>query len=123
MKISIKNAIKPIKTEKDYRRSLRIIETLMDAKKGSLEANILNVLAIFVEKYEEEHYPIPAPDPIEAIKFRMDQLGLTQSDIAKMIGKNRASELLGRKRKLTIDMMRAFRDKWGIPADSLLGEL
>ncbi len=121
MKISIKNVIKPIKTEKDYRRSLRIIETLMDAKKGSLEANILNVLAIFVEKYEEEHYPIPAPDPIEAIKFRMDQLGLTQSDIAKMIGKNRASELLGRKRKLTIDMMRAFRDKWGIPADSLLG--
>ena len=121
MKISIKNVIKPIKTEKDYRRSLRIIETLMDAKKGSLEANILNVLAIFVEKYEEEHYPMPAPDPIEAIKFRMDQLGLTQSDIAKMIGKNRASELLGRKRKLTIDMMRAFRDKWGIPADSLLG--
>ena len=121
MKISIKNAIRPIKTEKDYRRSLRIIEKLMDAKKGSLEANLLNVLAIFVEKYEEEHYPIPAPDPIEAIKFRMDQLGLTQRDIAKMIGKNRASELLRRKRKLTIDMMRAFRDKWGIPADSLLG--
>jgi HTH-type transcriptional regulator/antitoxin HigA len=121
MKISIKNAIRPIKTEKDYRRSLRIIEMLMDAKKGSFEANILNVLAIFVEKYEEEHYPIPAPDPIEAIKFRMEQLGLTQNDIAKMIGKNRASELLKRKRKLTIDMMRAFRDKWGIPADSLLG--
>jgi len=121
MRISIKNAIRPIKTEKDYRRSLRIIETLMDAKKGSLEANILNVLAIFVEKYEEEHYPIPAPDPIEAIKFRMDQLGLTQNDIAKMIGKSRASELLRRKRKLTIDMMRTFRDKWGIPADSLLG--
>jgi HTH-type transcriptional regulator/antitoxin HigA len=121
MRISIKNAIRPIKTEKDYRRSLRIIETLMDAKKGSLEANILNVLAIFVEKYEEEHYPIPAPDPIEAIKFRMDQLGLTQNDIAKMIGKSRASELLRRKRRLTIDMMRTFRDKWGIPADSLLG--
>ena len=121
MRISIKNAIRPIKTEKDYRRSLRIIETLMDAKKGSLEANILNVLAIFVEKYEEEHYPIPAPDPIEAIKFRMDQLGLTQNDIAKMIGKSRASELLRRKRRLTIDMMRTFRDKWGIHADSLLG--
>ena len=121
MKVSIKNAIRPIKTEKDYRRSLQIIEKLMDAKKGSLEADLLNVLAIFVEKYEEERYPIPAPDPIEAIKFRMDQLGLTQSDIAKMIGKNRASELLRRKRKLTIDMMRAFRDKWGIPADSLLG--
>ena len=121
MKVSIKNAIRPIKTEKDYRRSLQIIEKLMDAKKGSLEADLLNVLAIFVEKYEEERYPIPAPDPIEAIKFRMDQLGLTQSDIAKMIGKNRASELLKRKRKLTIDMMRAFRDKWGIPADSLLG--
>ena len=121
MRISIKNAIRPIKTEKDYRHALRIIENLMDAKKGSLEANLLNVLAIFVEKYEEDHYPIPAPDPIEAIKFRMDQLGLSQSDIAKMIGKNRASELLRRKRKLTIDMMRTFRDKWGIPADSLLG--
>lgn len=121
MRISIKNAIRPINTEKDYRRALRIIEKLMDAKKDSLEANLLNVLAIFVEKYEEEHYPIPAPDPIEAIKFRMEQLGLSQSDIAKMIGKNRASELLRRKRKLTIDMMRTFRDKWGIPADSLLG--
>lgn len=121
MKVSVKNAIRSIKIERDYRRALRIIEELMDAKKGSLEVNLHNVLAIFVEKHEEEHYPIPAPDPIEAIKLRMDQLGLTQSDIAKMTGKNRASELLRRKRKLTIDMMRSFRDKWGIPADSLLG--
>jgi HTH-type transcriptional regulator/antitoxin HigA len=83
-----------------------MIEKLMDAKKGSSNADLLNVITLLVEKYEEKHYPIPQPDPIEAIKFRMEQLGLTQKDMVQIIGsKSRVSEIFNRKRKLTVRMI------------------
>ncbi len=122
MRINIKKAIKPIKTEKEYNRALKIIEKLMDARKGSSDADLLNVVTLLVEKYEEKHYPIPQPDPIEAIKFRMEQLGLTQKDIANIIGsKSHVSEILSGKRKLTVEMMKTLHSALGVPAESLLG--
>ncbi len=122
MRINIKKAIKPIKTEKEYKYALTLIEKLMDAKKGSSDSDLLNVITLLVEKYEEKYYPIPQPDPIEAIKFRMEQLGLTQKDIADIIGsKSRASEILSGKRKLTVEMMKTLHSALGVPAESLLG--
>ena len=118
MKINVKDVI--ITSEKEYRHALSLIEKLMDAEPDTAEAGILDVLSLVVEKYEEKHFPIPPPDPIDAIKFRMEQLGLTQTDIAKLVGKNRASEILNKKRKLTVEMMKLFHTKLGVPAESLL---
>ncbi|MGD0339973.1 MAG: helix-turn-helix domain-containing protein [Bacteroidota bacterium] len=82
----------------------------------------MNVITLLVEKYEEKHYPIPQPDPIEAIKFRMEQLGLTQKDVADIIGsKSHASEIHSGKRKLTVEMMKTLHSALGVPAESLLG--
>lgn len=114
--------IKPIKTKKDYEAALKKIDRLFDAKPNSLNGDLLEVLVTLVEAYEQKNFKIFPPEPIEAIKFRMDQLGLKQSDIAKVIGgKNRASEILNRKRKLTVQMMRDLHRKFNIPAESLLG--
>jgi HTH-type transcriptional regulator/antitoxin HigA len=122
MRINIKKAIKPIKTEKEYKHALKMIEKLMDAKKGSSDADLLNVITLLVEKYEEKHYSIPQPDPIEAIKFRMEQLGLTQKDMVEIIGsKSRVSEIFNRKRKLTVRMIKTLHTALGVPAESLLG--
>jgi HTH-type transcriptional regulator/antitoxin HigA len=113
--------IKPIKTKKDYEASLKKIEMLFNAKPNTPNGDLLEVLVTLVEAYEQKHFKIFPPDPIEAIKFRMDQLGLKQSDIAKVIGgKNRASEILNRKRELTVQMMRDLHRKFNIPAESLL---
>ena len=113
--------IKPIKTEKDYNQALERLEVIFDAKKGTKEGDELEILGILIDNYENEFFPINLPDPIEAIKFRMDQLGLKQSDIAEVIGgKNRASEILNRKRELTAKMMRDLHKKYNIPAQSLL---
>lgn len=113
--------IKPIKTKKDYQVALNRLDQIFDAKAGTAEGDEAEVLAILIEAYESEHYPIPAADPIEAIKFTMEQLGYTQSDLANVIGlKSRASEILNRKRKLTLEMIRNLHEKWNIPTDILM---
>jgi HTH-type transcriptional regulator / antitoxin HigA len=113
--------IKPIKTERDYQNALREIEKLWDAKPNTPMGDRLDVLVTLVEAYEQKHYKIEPPDPIEAIKFRMDQLDLKPADLAKILGgRNRVSEVLNKKRKLTVEMMRALRKHLGVPADSLL---
>lgn len=113
--------IKPIKTERDYQNALKQIEKLWDAKPNTSKGDRLEVLVMLVEAYEHKHYKIEPPDAIEAIKFRMEQLGLKQSDLAKYLGgRSRASEVLNRKRKLTVDMMRSLRKHLAIPAESLL---
>jgi len=114
--------VKPIKTKIDYEKALSFIEKYLDAKPGTREGEIFEILSILVEKYEEEHFPIEPPDPVEAIKFRMEQAGLTTHDLAQVIGgRNRVSEIFNRKRKLTINMMRSLHKEFGIPAESLLG--
>jgi len=114
--------IKPIKTERDYQNALKQIEKLWDAKPNTAKGDRLEVLITLLEAYEEKHYKIEPPDAIEAIKFRMEQLGLKQSDLAKYLGgRSRASEVLNRKRKLTVDMMRSLRKHLDIPPESLLG--
>ena len=115
--------INPIKTEKDYKRSLKRIEEIWDAKPNSKNGDDLDILITLIERYETEHYPIEAPDPVEAIKFRMEQLGMEQKDLAKIVGANRASEVLGGKRPLSINMIRTLRDELGISADCLVGSI
>src|SRR5215471_12443725 len=113
--------IKPIKTRKDYDQALTRLEKIFDAKKGSKEGDELEILSILIDKYENEKFPIGLPDPIEAIKFRMEQLGYNQSDLAKVVGlKSRASEILNRKRKLSLEMVRQLHDKLKIPTDVLI---
>ena len=113
--------IKPIKTNRDYKTALKRVDELFNSKPNTPLGDELDILITLVEAYEQKHFFIPPPDPIEAIKFRMEQLGLKQSDIAKMIGgKNRASEILHKKRPLTADMMRRLHKKLNIPAESLL---
>ena len=113
--------IKPIKTERDYQTALKEIERLWDAKPNTPRGDRLDILVTLVEAYEQKHYKIEAPDPVEAIKFRMEQLGLKSSDLAKILGgRSRVSEILNRKRKLTVDMMRSLRKRLDIPAESLL---
>jgi HTH-type transcriptional regulator/antitoxin HigA len=97
------------------------LESIFDSKKGSAQGDELEILSILIEKYENEHFPIGFPDPIEAIKFRMEQMGYTQSDLAKVVGlKSRASEILNRKRKLTLEMIRLLHDNLKIPTEVLV---
>lgn len=113
--------IKPIKTEQDYHKALERLELIFDSEIGTPEGDELEILGILIDKYEEINYPIDLPDPIEAIKFRMEQLGYKQSDLAKIIGlKSRASEILNRKRKLTLEMIRALHESLNIPTDVLI---
>lgn len=114
-------ALKLIKTKKDYQNALLRLETIFDAKPGSAEGDELEVLGMLIDAYEKNHFPIALPDPIEAIKFRMEQLGYTQSDLANVVGlKSRASEILNRKRKLTLEMIRNLHDTLNIPTDVLI---
>lgn len=113
--------IKPIKTKKDYQNALERLELIFDAKKGSLEGDELEILGILIEKYEDELFPIGFPDPIEAIKFRMEQMGYNQTDLANVVGlKSRASEILNKKRKLTLDMIRLLHNSLKIPTEVLI---
>jgi len=113
--------IKPIRTEDEYQEALSHLELIFDAPAGSPEGDQLEILSILIEQYEKEHFPIDLPDPIEAIKFRMEQAGYAQSDLAEVLGrKSRASEILKRKRKLTLDMIRNLHEKWQIPTDVLI---
>lgn len=113
--------IKPIKTKKDYQSALKRLEMIFDAKAGTNEGDEAEILSILIDNYESKHFPIPSADPIEAIKFRMEQEGYTQSDLANVIGlKSRASEILNRKRKLTLEMIRNLHEQWKIPTDILM---
>lgn len=113
--------VKPIKTEKDYQEALDRLDVIFDAKKDTPEGDELEILSILIEKYENEHFPIDFPDPIEAIKFRMEQLGYNQSELAKIVGlKSRASEILNKKRKLSLDMIRQLHESLRIPTDVLI---
>lgn len=113
--------LKPIKTKKDYQQALERLEVIFDAKKETKEGDELEILGILIDQYENDHFPIGLPDPIEAIKFRMEQLGYTQTDLAKVVGlKSRASEILSKKRKLSLDMIRQLHEKLNIPTDVLI---
>ena len=113
--------LKLLKTKKDYQNALDRLEVIFDAKPGTSQGDELEVLGILIDKYEQEHYPIDFPDPIEAIKFRMEQLGYNQSDLANVVGlKSRASEILNKKRKLTLDMIRSLHTTLNIPTDVLI---
>lgn len=113
--------IKPIKSKKDYQAAMQRLDVIFDAKPGTPEGDELEVLGILIEKYEQEHYPVDYPDPIEAIKFRMEQMGYSQSDLAKVVGlKSRASEILNKKRKLTLEMIRQLHQALGIPTNVLI---
>lgn len=113
--------LKPIRTRKDYQKALDRLEVIFDAKKGTDEGDELEILGILIEQYENQHFPIDLPDPIEAIKFRMEQMGYTQTDLARVVGlKSRASEILNRKRKLSLYMIRQLHEKMNIPTDVLI---
>ncbi|MBS1572951.1 MAG: helix-turn-helix domain-containing protein [Bacteroidetes bacterium] len=113
--------LKPIKTEQDYHQSLERLEKIFDAVPGTKEGDELEILGILIENYENEHYAIELPDPIEAIKFRMEQLDYSQNDLAEVIGlKSRASEILNRKRKLSLEMIRKLTEKLHIPSEVLI---
>jgi HTH-type transcriptional regulator/antitoxin HigA len=112
-----------IKNEKDYRSALKKIEALWDAVPGTPEGDLLEILAILVENYEDKHHRISPPDPIEAIRFRMDQLGMKKADLGRYLGgRNRATEILQGKRNLTVKMMKTLHHELGIPAESLLAK-
>jgi len=113
--------IKPIKTKADYRAALKEIESLMTAKPNTPQGERLDVLVTLVEAYEHKHYPLDLPDPIEAIKFRMEQMELTPRDLVPVIGQlNRVYEVLNHKRPLTLKMIRRLHNQLGIPAESLI---
>jgi HTH-type transcriptional regulator / antitoxin HigA len=113
--------VKPIKTKKDHNQALERLEKIFNAKKNSAEGDELEVLSILIDKYENENFPIGLPDPVEAIKFRMEQLGYNQTDLAKIVGlKSRASEILNKKRKLSLEAIRQLHDKLKIPTEVLI---
>ena len=113
--------IKPIKSEADYRLALKRLEKIFDAPIGTPESDEADILGLLVDDYEKKHYPIEAPDPIEAIKIRMEELQLKQVDLIEVIGsKSRVSEILNRKRKLTIEMIRNLTKRLNLSPDLLI---
>ncbi len=113
--------IKPIKTESDYQESLNRLEEIFDAKLGTKESDEADILGLLIDEYEQKHHPIEAPDPIEAIKIRMEEMQLKQVDLIPEIGgKSRVSEILNRKRKLTIDMVRNLANRLNLSASLLI---
>lgn len=113
--------VKVIKTEEDYNQALNRFEKIFHAPANTKEGDEAELLSLLIEKYEEEHYSIEAPDPIEAIKFRMEQMDMSKKDLAEIIGyKSRVSEIFSRKRKLTLNMIRSLHEKLNIPYESLI---
>lgn len=113
--------IKPIKTETDYQETLRRIDALLDCADNSEEADELDILSILVENYESIHYPIAPPDPIDAIRFRMEQTGMSEKEIATYLGGEQTAEaVLSRREPLTLDMIKRLYQQLHIPAESLL---
>ena len=119
----IRMNLRPIKTEKDYQSALKQMELVFDAKEGSMESDLADILALMIDDYEQKHYPIDSPDPIEAIKVRMEEMNLKQVDMVNILGsKSRVSEVLNRKRKLTLEMVRNIKKHLHIPSDVLTNE-
>jgi HTH-type transcriptional regulator / antitoxin HigA len=115
--------IKPIKTEADYQKALKRLEAIFDAAIGTNESDEADILGLMIDEYEKKHYPIEAPDPIEAIKIRMEEMQLKQIDLAEAIGgKNRVSEVLNRKRKLTVEMIRNLTKRLNLSAGLLIND-
>ncbi|NBC58627.1 MAG: transcriptional regulator [Bacteroidetes bacterium] len=115
--------LKPIKTDQDYRQALKRLEEIFDAPTDTKEGDEAEILSLMIENYENEHYPIEAPDPIEAIKIRMEELNLRQKDLIGIIGgKSRVSEILNRKKKLTVDMIRKLEKTLQISASVLVNK-
>lgn len=115
--------IKLIKTESDYRKALSRLDEIFDTATGTEESDEADILAILIDDYEKKHYPIDAPDPIEAIKIRMQEMHLKQIDLVEEIGgKSRVSEVLNKKRKLTVDMIRKLTNKLNLSAELLISE-
>ena len=113
--------ISPIRNEKDYQNALSRLEEIFNAKKGTEEGDELEILSILIDRYEKQGFPIGMPDPIEAIKFRMEQMGMKQKDLAEVVGyKSRVSEILNKKRKLTLDMIRKLNATLHIPTEVLI---
>jgi len=113
--------IKAIKTESDYNSALGRLEEIFHAPSNSPEGDEAEIISILIEKYEDEYYPIEAPDPIEAIKFRMEQMNMNKKELAEILGyKSRVSEIFSRKRKLTLNMIRNLHEKLKIPYESLI---
>jgi HTH-type transcriptional regulator/antitoxin HigA len=115
--------IQPIKTESDYRNELKRLEVIFDAPIGTPESDEADILALMIDEYEKKHYQIVAPDPIEAIKIRMEEMNLKQIDLASEIGgANRVSEVLNRKRKLTVDMIRKLTTRLNLSPEILISD-
>jgi HTH-type transcriptional regulator / antitoxin HigA len=115
--------IKPIKTQEDYKTALKRLEEVFDAKNGTPESDEADVLGLLIDDYEKKYYPIGSPDPIEAIKIRMEEMHLKRVDLAKELGgKNRVSEILNRKRKLTVEMIRNLTTKLNLSAGLLIND-
>ena len=115
------NEIKPIRNAKDHEAALAEVERLWGAKSGTPRGDRLDVLATLIEAYEEKHFPMDPPEPVEAIKFRMEQQSLTRKDLEEMIGtRTRVAEVLARRRGLSIAMIRRLHAKLGIPAEVLI---
>jgi HTH-type transcriptional regulator/antitoxin HigA len=113
--------VRPIRSKRDYEAALKEIERLWGARAGTPDGDRLDVLATLIDAYEAEHYPMDPPDPIEAIKFRMEQQGLTRRDLEEIIGtRTRVAEVLNRKRGLSIGMIRRLHERLGISADVLI---
>src|SRR5208337_5456624 len=115
------NELKPIRTKADYEKALSDVERLWGAKSGTPKGDRLDVLATLIDAYEAEHYPMEPPDPVEAIKFRMEQQGLSRRGLEEIIGtRTRIAEVLNRKRGLSIAMIRRLHERLGISADVLI---
>ena len=113
--------LKPIRTRADYKKALAEVERLWGTKSGTPEGDRLDVLATLIDAYETEHYPMDPPDPVEAIRFRMEQQGLSRKDLEPLIGtRTRVAEVLNRKRSLSIGMIRRLHDRLGISAEVLI---
>ena len=113
--------IKPIKTEADYQEALQKLDKLFDAKIGTIKSDEADILALLIDNYENEYYPIEAPDPIEAIKIRMEEMQIKQKDLVPEIGgKSRVSEILNKKRKLSVEMIRKLTIKLNLSASILI---
>jgi len=117
----MRSELKPIRSETDYDKALGEVERLWGAKRGTPDGDRFDVLVTLIEAYEDEHYPMDLPDPIEAIKARMEHQGLTRKDLEPLIGtRTRVAEVLNRKRNLSIGMIRRLHSKLGIPAEVLI---
>ncbi len=115
--------IKPIRSETDYQQALERLEIIFDAKIGTPESDEADILGLLIDEFEKKHYPIEAPDPIEAIKIRMEEMQLKQVDLINEIGgKSRVSEVLNKKRKLTLDMIRNLTLKLSLSAGLLISD-